>query len=398
MQRPESKLECWLLISMYAFAAMLPFSISLVQPPAYMAALLSLALLWHRRRCAAVKPFFQDALLVFLAVALIASLVGSDPSRSVEKMNRFLVLTIAWGIPMLLITRERSGGRELHQMAVCFMAGLSIKAGFDMVRVPVEVAMGTPLFNTGTMRDPQFYLVGACLAVGMVSMRAWNIHYPPTLVATLFSLVGLLLHFKRGSWIAFVGAMAVMGVASRRWRSLVIAFLVLCSSLLLPPVRERLAELGDEFGNKPGGRLVLWTEVAPSLIPEYPFGMGWKAARHEDFIAINADVEPGLDHLHNNALQVLLELGWAGLLVWLYWMGLVVVAFWRSFRRCSDQDRMYQGLALGGLGAFSGLMLNGMVEYNFGDSEIFMLMVFLMTIASILVNRVEARRPVDVSS
>ena len=42
------------------------------------------------------------------------------------------------------------------------------------------------------------------------------------------------------------------------------------------------------------------------------------------------------------------------------------------------------GIALGVLGAFCAVMLNGVVEYNFGDAEIFMVLCFLMAMSALV--------------
>ena len=110
--------------------------------------------------------------------------------------------------------------------------------------------------------------------------------------------------------------------------------------------------------------------------------MGWKSVRHEDFVAVTDQVEPRLNHLHNNLLQIRLELGWFGLIAWTLWMGAVGWQLYRAARArgagtCGDGT-----LALGLLGAFTGLMINGLVEYNFGDSEVFLLMLFLIGLSA----------------
>jgi hypothetical protein len=39
-------------------------------------------------------------------------------------------------------------------------------------------------------------------------------------------------------------------------------------------------------------------------------------------------------------------------------------------------------IAAGSLGGLCGLWANGMVEYNFGDTEIYMMMIFLLAIVA----------------
>jgi O-antigen ligase len=117
--------------------------------------------------------------------------------------------------------------------------------------------------------------------------------------------------------------------------------------------------------------------------------MGWYAVTHEDFVPHTEYVQPHLDHLHNNLLQVALETGWLGLAVWLAWMGLTARVLYVAYRRLQPGPSPLSGVAAGGLAAFGGLMLNGLVEYNFGDTEILMLLSFIMGLSAMLY----ARRP-----
>jgi O-antigen ligase len=201
--------------------------------------------------------------------------------------------------------------------------------------------------------------------------------------------IGLILHFKRGAWFSFLLSVGVMSWLARR-RKIVMA-VVLCAAALtfVPQVRGRLELLKDEWSDDQGGRHVLWTKVAPAMLKQYPMGIGFKATKHEDFLPYAAYVQPKLDHLHNNLLQVTLELGSAGLAAWLGWMG---VTFWMLYKTFRDQTGEAAQLALGALGAFYGLMFNGMVEYNFGDSEILMLLCFLMGLSCVMYWKQQAER------
>jgi len=376
------RFENWLYYSITLFVLMLPISIAVVQPPLYLASILSLILIWKCRRDPALRTPFKWPVILFLVIVVLTAAFGVWPEKSFNKINRFIILGLAWSIPFLFAARSVAGSRSLERLLVLFMVGIALKASFDFVRVPTAMGYNVSLFDAGNMRDPQFYLVAICLAAGMIIARGWSMKYLPTAVGLLLAVGGMIIHFKRGAWAAVLGGLAVMTLASRRWRPLGIAGLLLLSMIAIPSVRERLWLLQREFNAENGGRLALWTEVAPVIIPHYPFGMGWKAVKHEDFIAISGNVEPDLNHLHNNPLQVTLELGWAGLAIWIFWMGSIVVVFWKSYHILSSIDSKLAGVALGGLGAFSGLMFNGLVEYNFGDSEIFMMMVFLMGLAA----------------
>ena len=87
-----------------------------------------------------------------------------------------------------------------------------------------------------------------------------------------------------------------------------------------------------------------------------------------------------MNHLHNNPLQITAELGWPGLLVW---SGLMLSALWFAWQRWRRRAGLVE---LAGFGMLFGLMVNGLVEYNFGDLEIFM----LLCVATGMANRLNA--------
>jgi len=383
MSESHSGLDRRMWMGLMLFALLLPISIVLVQPVAYAVAVMAMIAWWKTPKCERPPYTFGTVILVFLAVVVVVSIFGIRPETSFKKFNRFLVLALAWSIPWMIHRfpdSERS--QRIGRLVALFLVGIGLKAAFDLVRVPVLVSMGMPLFSTGSMRDPQFYMAGVCFAAGLILTRGWSLRYPPTWAAILFSVAGLVIHFKRGTWSATVAALAVMSLASRRWRPLGLTALLLVTLLMIPSIRERVGQLEREFSPESGGRLLLWTEIGPELIRSHPLGVGWKAVKHEDFVAVSDRVEPKLNHLHNNFMQVTLELGWAGLAVWIYWMGSILFVCWTAHHRNLVSDPVISGVSLGALGAFSGLMANGLVEYNFGASEIFMLMIFVMGLAA----------------
>ena len=235
----------------------------------------------------------------------------------------------------------------------------------------------------GNMRDPQMYMVSLSLLTGWILHRAAGSVTRWWWLALVLNASAFILHFKRGAWLAFVVSTVLMAVLAGRRRVLLILLLAVAGALAVPQVRDRLALLQEEFKLQTGGRYALWTEVAPRMMADHPMGIGWKAARHEDFTRYDKRIQPKLNHLHNNAWQVRLELGWAGLAVWLAWMGTALVMMWRNFRAL-DGHPAWSGLAYGVMGGFIALHLNGLVEYNFGDAEIFMLFNLLLGLTALM--------------
>ena len=80
-------------------------------------------------------------------------------------------------------------------------------------------------------------------------------------------------------------------------------------------------------------------------------------------------------HLHNNPLQIAAERGLPALALWLWFIVALVRDGWMRFR--AGQHR---ALAASSLATVVALLVAGMFEYNFGDSEVLMLFLILVTL------------------
>jgi len=87
-------------------------------------------------------------------------------------------------------------------------------------------------------------------------------------------------------------------------------------------------------------------------------------------------------HTHSTAVQLAFERGLPALLFWLWLMA----AFWRAARRAErawrdTPDAASHGLALGITGALAGFLASSLVNYNFGDAEVALLLWWMMAAA-----------------
>jgi O-antigen ligase len=81
-------------------------------------------------------------------------------------------------------------------------------------------------------------------------------------------------------------------------------------------------------------------------------------------------------HLHNNFLQIAAERGLPALAIWIWFLVALVRDLWARFR-ANGSD---QFLAAGALATVAALLTAGLFEYNFGDSEVLMLFLILVTL------------------
>ena len=95
-------------------------------------------------------------------------------------------------------------------------------------------------------------------------------------------------------------------------------------------------------------------------------------------------------HMHSNLLQIALERGVPALLLWLAFLFVYARTLWRSLKlvraRCVSDGRFVGpwidcGILLGALGGLAGFLTSGLVHYNWGDSEVVMVLYLIMGLA-----------------
>ncbi|HEY8241768.1 MAG TPA: O-antigen ligase family protein, partial [Kiritimatiellia bacterium] len=329
---PSSTRYSWMDRCLLAFALAAPVTIALAEPLAYIALPLWLWFVWTKRATAgSIKesPYFWPIVL-FVCVVAFASALGLRPLLSFRKMDRLFLLGLVFIVPAVFASDGPDRWRFLQNLALLFVAGATLKALYDVVRIPIALWNATEtvdengmpiLYKLGNMREPQMYMAAMCLVVGALVHGAWPERRWLSWISLVILLAAFVLHFKRGAWFAFVLTAFLLAVLAGNRR--VFLALAVCGVLLLalPQARERLKTIRNEFSVTMGGRMALWTRTAPRLIAADPTGLGWRAVKHEDLRKGSRRVQRGLNHLHNNVMQVTLELGWLGLAAWLNWIG-----------------------------------------------------------------------------
>ena len=79
-------------------------------------------------------------------------------------------------------------------------------------------------------------------------------------------------------------------------------------------------------------------------------------------------------HLHNDYLQIAAERGLPALALWLWFVVSLVRDLWKRF------NGGQRALAATALATITALLTAGLFEYNFGDSEVLMLVLVLITL------------------
>jgi len=196
--------------------------------------------------------------------------------------------------------------------------------------------------------------------------------------ASALLFAALLINLKRGPWFGVFFELVLLGfILSRR---LLVWSVGLCILVILAvaPARSRLASFSDHFFIS-GGRMEMW-ELGEEIAQRFPMGLGLNNARY--MRELDPSIPEAHRHMHNNALNVLVETGWIGLAVYVWWM-YSIIAFgfrlWSSSREAKERTIRQVGvIALGISTALVGWQISGLVENNFGDGEIRLIALFYM--------------------
>jgi len=321
-----------------------------------------------------VEAWFAVA---FAVVALGTVLAGVDPHSLWKKTGKLCWFLL---IPVTAMLVRNSG--QARALVVAFVTGCVVKGLETTVRNPFLAWRRpipnflTALIDRGSMADGQVLMLGLVITLVMV-LLAWREQrrLPGWLVVALVvQAVGLLLNFKRGSWICAIALAGGVVLAHARWRTWLVLLGVLAVLASLPPVQVRFAQLRGEFDDRSGGRMAMWTRITPALIKAYPHGIGYGALTNDLMRKVYSRVERNRNHMHANWAQVLVETGWVGLALYTVWMAWLAGAAVRGVWSARLGPSPAYAAATAVLLVVAGLLLNGVVEYNFGNSELMMVL------------------------
>jgi putative inorganic carbon (HCO3(-)) transporter len=200
------------------------------------------------------------------------------------------------------------------------------------------------------------------------NFRVWSVP------VWLITLGGLAATLTRGAWFGFAAGVLGLLPATRKGRWLLVGGLfVLALAALAGPaqLRQRLVSMGDPDDPTLREREYMWRSGF-AMWRQHPW-FGWGPGGVKRDYARFALPEAGkkrTGHVHNTPLQILVERGVVGLGAWLSIWAVFYARGIALLRRVAAEGIREWGLVMGSLASLTGFLVNGLSEYNFGDSEV----------------------------
>jgi hypothetical protein len=292
-------------------------------------------------------------------LAIISAQVGLNPLKSTANLLAALFMSLL--IPLFGIVRSRN---DIMRCLIALALGQSTAALHSVIARVISLE-DLPRFFVGEVTESGQLGLVILVVLGIIAelryraiSSAWlTAHY----VLLPLLVCALCINLKRGPWAGTLIAVSIYALF-RSPRLLIPIATITCASLIaITPIRERILSAQEHFFIR-GGRSEIW-DIGKEMIETYPLGIGFKNSGVLRNFSI--EIPENLKHFHSNIINITVELGFLGLGCYLWWL---ITIFRIALETDKRGERDFLMLALG-LAIFS-WQTAGLVEYNFGDSEV----------------------------
>lgn len=363
----------WFFIVIYLLFSLV--SISLIQIALSLASFCWLFLIIKQKSWPRFPSFFWP-LVLYCVFSLLSSFRSVNPKISLVD-SRELLLFLIVPIAFTAISSEKSLEKANYSLLIsaCASSLYSLFIFFFLTE-PGERITG---FMGHWMTQAGLLLLFCSFALSLFLLLKNRTRF---LWACGFALstMALVLTLTRSAWIGLAFAATVV-LAFYKPKTLILIPIAISLFFLLSPqhVKRRALSIFSKRHYSNAQRIEYF-HAGIQIIKEKPiFGTGPCTV---DMVFQNpkyglSELAKRNVHLHSNIIQIGAERGIPALLAWLVFIGWAFLSLLRLLR---DKNPILRPVTVGALAALVGLFVAGFFEYNFGDSEITVLFLYLITI------------------
>jgi len=343
-------------------------------------------------------PSFFVPLMVLAAWTLVSCAFSLDPLESFKRSRQLLLYAV---VPMSV--RLLRGDRATTALNVIIALG----AAGALVGIVEYAALGFDDINhrpRGTLGHYMTYsgllMLVVCAAAAQLVYYKKEWIWPAIAVPAL--LVALIVTESRNAWLG--AAVGISALLAMRNAKLILAVPVAALLLVFASpaiVQQRLHSIVDPHDATNRDRIAM-LKSGIRMIEDHPvFGVGLNIVprvypQYRTADAVDPAGAVGTQtraHLHNVPVQIAAERGLPALGIWLWFVAIAARDLFRQLWRGPAK-----AVAGAGAAALVAMLVAGLFEYNFGDSEFLMLFLGLITLpyaATFADRRAEVPAPID---
>jgi O-antigen ligase len=323
-----------------------------------------------------IFPSFFWPILVYIALSIISSFLSVNPEVSLKDSKELLLFLI---VP--IVYTGFHGEKILKKANLSLLASAYLSCLYSIFYLffkaaPYERIAG---FMGQVMTQGGILLLFSCLALSLFLFSRSKIRYLWGL-GFLLSFVALVLNRTRSAWIGLVIASCLILFLYRPITLIAVPLAIGLFYIASPQLIKNRALSIFSLEPKSNKYRIEFIKAGIKIVKDYPlFGTGPNTVEK-----VYQNPKYGLPegpkkqvHLHNNIIQTAAERGIPTLIAWLVF---IVLAFTSLLNLLKNKDPTLRPFAVAGLGVLVALFTSGMFEYNFADSEVTALFLYLITI------------------
>jgi putative inorganic carbon (hco3(-)) transporter len=371
--------------SLFSFVAFSMFSISLTQISFSIGVLAWLLKAHFTKSWTKIRgTIIGLPILCFCLASVLAVITSVDIETSLKSLKKLFQFAVFFWVAN---TVENERQKELLIKLLIFSGIMASILGFSQAWTNV---VGLQTRVSGTMSIYMTF-AGILMLVGLLALgRVLFNNAKETWVMGAVGVISfcLLLTLTRQAWLGFFVGILTLTIFWNKKYLLTIPFIMIGLLLFSPEsVKDRLFSLIDLKDWTLQARLYLW-RGGMEIFKDYPItGCGFKCV---DILHTQYPDPSGyiarLKGMHNNVVQILVDTGIIGLGTWLSIWVAYCLNIYKKWDQLTTNDNT-KALTMGSLAAVLGFLAGGLFETNFYDSEVVMLLYFIMGISMAQTNK-----------
>lgn len=332
-----------------------------------------------------IWPSYFVPLCAFMAATVLALLMSPEPALGRAAIYKFWLFTMGFLAANSITTASRA--RLAHALLLTVAAGTAV---FGLVQFAMKYRQFQITQNladdpmvlkriTGfmghwiTYSDEQLLIWCAAIPAIVILGRRWMI--PLALIGA-----ALILGFTRSVWLGAIAGFAVAAVMIPRKFLIGIALpIAIIGAAASGLIYHRISMSFNQPNFAPDTGRVKLAIAGVRMIKAHPlFGVGPQRI-HTEFPNYyrGRELPTYYGHLENNILQLAAERGLLCLAAF-FWLVFELYASLVWMVRHGTAEARWT--AVSALAALTGFLIAGLAEYNFGDSEVLLLLLFIVSI------------------
>ncbi len=364
-------------VALFAMAGAVQFSIAAAQILLAIALICWITLLIVRRERFEAPRFFW-AMLAYGAATIVSAALSPDPRTSLIDCKQLVLFLI---VP--LVYRFAPGPRG-HTLLTVVLTCAAISAVLGIVQYGILHYDNLGQRPQGTLGHWMTYSGLLMIVIGVAVARVLFANGDRTWAALVLPALGVAvaITFTRGAAVGACAAIALL-FALKDFRLFAILPIVAAVFIMIAPgqIAKRYASMFNMNDPTIRDRRTM-LHIGERMIRAHPLtGVGPNMVQrlYVDYTGSDSLVGPdGVTHinphLHNDFLQIAAERGLPALALWLWFIVALIKDLWTRF------ETGQRALSAAALATVAALLTFGLFEYNFGDSEVLMLFLTIVTL------------------